>query len=45
MTRNEYFKSLAEAYDSGKISAEAYDAAAMNADAFEDDDDDYIPFN
>lgn len=40
MSRNEYYKSAQEAYDSGRVSAEVYDAMIMNADAFCDDDDD-----
>lgn len=38
MTRSDYLKSLAEAYDTGRISAEAYDAGIENADIFCDDE-------
>ena len=32
MTRGEYLRQVAEAYNAGRISADAYDAAVMNAD-------------
>ena len=45
MKRSEYFASVQEAYDSGRVTEEVYDAMMMNADIFcdEDDYDDRLP--
>jgi len=38
MTREEYLKSVFEAFNKGKISTEAYDPALMNIEAFVNED-------
>lgn len=40
MKRNDYWKSLREAWEAGRISDDAYDAGVMNADALCDEDED-----
>ena len=40
MKRNDYWKSLREAWEAGRISDEAYDAGMANADVFCDEDED-----
>lgn len=39
MTREQYMKSLAEAWAEGRISAEAYDSGLINMEAFDLDED------